>query len=43
MRDNLALTSEVRYMHLSCAGISHPNLGMNNVVGMVGITWFFGK
>ena len=43
MRDNLALTSEVRYMHLSCAGISHPNLGMNNVVGMVGVTWFFGK
>jgi len=43
MCDNLALTSEVRYMHLSCAGMNHPNLGVNNVIGMVGVTWFFGK
>jgi len=40
---SLALTSEVRYMHMSCAGINHPNLGVNNVVGMVGLTWYFGK
>jgi lipid A 3-O-deacylase len=42
-RDDLALTGEVRFMHLSCAGIDHPNLGANNVVCMVGVTWFFGK
>lgn len=43
LRDNLALTAEARYVHMSCAGISHPNLGLNNVIGMVGLTWFFGK
>jgi len=41
LRDNLALTTEVKYMHLSCAGIHHPNLGANDVVGMIGLTWFF--
>lgn len=41
--DDMALTGEVRYMHLSCAGIDQPNLGLNNVVFMVGVTWFFGK
>lgn len=40
-RTGLALTLEARYMHLSCAGISHPNLGLNGVVGMVGLTKFF--
>ena len=40
LRDDLALTAEARYLHLSCAGISHPNLGLNSVVGMVGVTWF---
>jgi len=28
---------------LSCAGINHPNLGVDNVAFMVGVTWFFGK
>lgn len=42
-RDDLALTGEVRLMHLSCAGIDHPNLGANNVLFMIGATWFFGK
>lgn len=41
MRDNLALTGDVRYMHISCAGISSPNQGMNNVLFMIGVTWFF--
>jgi hypothetical protein len=41
MRDDLALTAEVRYLHLSCAGISQPNQGLNSVLGMVGLTWFF--
>ena len=41
LRDNLALTFEVGYMHLSCAGIHKPNLGINNVKGLLGVTWFF--
>ena len=41
MRDNLALTLEVGYMHLSCAGIHEPNLGINVVKGLFGVTWFF--
>lgn len=43
LRDDLALTGEVRYMHLSCAGIHQPNLGLNNVAFFLGVTWFFGK
>jgi lipid A 3-O-deacylase len=41
IRDNVALSFEVRYLHMSCAGINRPNLGLNNVNGMVGISWFF--
>ena len=41
VRDDLALTSEVKYLHLSCGGIHSPNLGANGVVGMIGISWFF--
>jgi lipid A 3-O-deacylase len=41
LRDNLALGLEVRYLHLSCAGMYSPNLGLNNVNGMLGISWFF--
>jgi hypothetical protein len=41
INDNLALGIEARYLHMSCAGINTPNLGLNNVNGMVGITWFF--
>jgi len=37
----LALTSEVRYFPFSCAGIHEPNRGINNVAGMIGLTWFF--
>ncbi len=43
LADNLALTTDVRYIHFSCAGIHKPNLGMNNVAFMFGVTWFFGK
>jgi hypothetical protein len=43
LRDDFALTGEVRYMHLSCAGIHQPNLGINNVAFFIGVTWFFGK
>jgi hypothetical protein len=41
LRDNLALTGEVRYIHFSCAGTHQPNLGINNVAAMIGLTWFF--
>ncbi len=43
LRDNVALTTEVRYIHFSCAGIHSPNLGINNVAFMFGVSWFFGK
>ena len=41
VRDNIALTFEAGYMHMSCAGIHPPNQGLNCVKGLVGITWFF--
>ena len=41
LRDNLALTCEVKYLHMSCAGIHDPNLGINDIAGMLGVTWFF--
>jgi hypothetical protein len=37
----LALTIDVRYLHMSCAGISHPNLGLNGMTGMIGLSLFF--
>ena len=43
LRDNLALTGEVKYMHRSCAGINKPNLGLNDVIFYIGLTWFVGK
>jgi len=39
--DNLALTLEARYFHMSDDGITSPNLGVNGVIGMIGLTWFF--
>ena len=41
VRDDLALTFEAGYLHMSCAGLHAPNLGVNTVKGMVGLTWFF--
>jgi lipid A 3-O-deacylase len=41
IRDNVALGIEARYLHMSCAGINTPNLGLNNVNGMLSISWFF--
>jgi len=41
LKDNLALTIEARYLHLSCASMYSPNLGLNNLNGMLGISWFF--
>lgn len=41
VRDNIACTFQVGYLHMSCAGIHYPNQGLNCAAGMVGITWFF--
>ncbi|HWY77307.1 MAG TPA: acyloxyacyl hydrolase, partial [Verrucomicrobiae bacterium] len=41
LKDNVALTLEARYVHWSCAGISNPNLGLNGVTGMIGVSFFF--
>jgi len=43
LRDNLALTTDVRYTHYSCAGIHSPKSGINTVVFMLGLTWFLRK
>jgi hypothetical protein len=39
--DTVALSLETHYVHWSCAGISRPNLGLNGVAGMLGVTVFF--
>jgi hypothetical protein len=41
VRDDLAVTVEARYFHLSAASINHPNHGLNGVIGVVGLIWFF--
>jgi lipid A 3-O-deacylase len=41
LTDKVALSLETRYVHLSCAGIHRPNLGLNTVAGLLGITLFF--
>jgi hypothetical protein len=41
IRDNVALGIEARYLHMSCAGMDTPNLGLNNVNGMLSVSWFF--
>lgn len=41
IKENLALSLEARYLHMSCAGIHDPNLGLNGVSGLLGIACFF--
>ncbi len=41
IKKNLALGLEARYVHWSCAGISHPNLGLNGLTGLLAVTRFF--
>ncbi len=41
LKDNVALSVEARYGHWSCAGLHEPNLGLNGVTGMLGLTFFF--
>lgn len=39
--NNISISLEARYLHISNAGIKEPNLGLNGVTGMLGITFFF--
>jgi len=41
LRDNLALTAQARFIHFSNAGLQFPNLGVNTLTGLIGISWFF--
>jgi lipid A 3-O-deacylase len=41
VRDNFAVTVEARLLHVSCAGITQPNDGLNGVMLMLGLTRFF--
>jgi len=38
---DVALSLELRLLHLSDAGMTVPNLGVNNVSGLLGVSWFF--
>jgi len=40
-RQNVALTLQARYLHLSNAGIASPNDGVNTFLFSGGVTWFF--
>ncbi|MBI5384220.1 MAG: acyloxyacyl hydrolase [Verrucomicrobia bacterium] len=41
VKPNLALSAECRWLHLSSARISTPNLGVNTCLFIVGLNWFF--
>ena len=41
IRDNLAINIEGRYLHISSAGTSMPNDGVNTIGGFLGINTYF--
>jgi len=41
IRDNISFGVDVRYLHISCAGINTPNLGVNTIRGMLGASFYF--
>jgi opacity protein-like surface antigen len=41
VRDNLSVTCQARLIHLSNANLKAPNLGVNNVTLMLGVSWWF--
>ncbi len=41
VREQMALTFQYRFIHLSNAGIEFPNLGVNSSTFLLGISWFF--
>ncbi len=41
LTDRMAVTVEASYLHLSSAGFYEPNNGVNTILGMVGVRFFF--
>ncbi len=41
LKDNLSLDIQYRFIHISDAGISTPNLGVNDSNLVLGASWFF--
>ena len=41
LRNDLALTFQYRFIHLSNAGIEFPNVGVNTSNFLLGLSWFF--
>lgn len=41
IKDNLAISFEGRYLHISCAGLHNPNNGVNSLGILLGASWFF--
>jgi opacity protein-like surface antigen len=41
LRDGTALTFQYRWLHLSNAGIQHPNNGTNTQMFYLGMSWFY--
>lgn len=41
LKDDVAITVQARFIHISNAGINQPNHGVNTVMGILGVTWFF--
>jgi lipid A 3-O-deacylase len=39
--NNVSINLEARYLHMSNAGIKEPNLGLNGITGLIGISYFF--
>lgn len=41
LTDRLALNTELSYLHFSNSGIQLPNIGVNEIGGLIGITYYF--
>lgn len=41
VKDNLGINIAIQYLHVSSAGISNPNKGINTVGCFLGVNWFF--
>jgi lipid A 3-O-deacylase len=41
VRKDIAVTLQCRYLHLSDAGMTKPNLGVNTFAFYAGVSWFF--
>lgn len=41
LTDHLALTLQAGYLHISSAGIYQPNMGVNCITGMAGVSFLF--